>query len=71
MVYHYLRRNARETEVACTNRDGDPVSAKQRLCALWAANSVLRSQQALLVLGEIEDIFNTADTADTAGQRAC
>lgn len=28
-------------EVACTNSAGDPVSAKQRLCSLRAANSVL------------------------------
>ena len=46
-------------EVACTDRDGDPVFAKQRLCSLRAANSVLRSQRALLVLDEIEDIFQT------------
>lgn len=51
-------------EVACTDRDGDPVFAKQRLCSLRAANSVLRSQRALLVLDEIEDIFQTA-SADT------
>lgn len=49
-------------EVACTDREGDPVAAKQRLCALRAANSVLHSQRALLVLDEIEDIFNTADS---------
>jgi transitional endoplasmic reticulum ATPase len=49
-------------EVACTDREGDPVAARQRLCALRAANSVLRSQRALLVLDEIEDIFNSADS---------
>lgn len=49
-------------EVACTDSDGDPVHAKQRLCSLRAANSVLRSQRALLVLDEIEDIFQTAST---------
>lgn len=49
-------------EVACTDSDGDPVLAKQRLCSLRAANSVLRSQRALLVLDEIEDIFHTANT---------
>lgn len=47
-------------EVACTDSQGDPVSAKQRLCSLRAANSVLHSQRALLVLDEIEDIFQTA-----------
>ena len=36
------------------------MSAKQRLCSLRAANSVLHSQRALLVLDEIEDIFQTA-----------
>ena len=49
-------------EIACTDREGDPVAAKQRLCALRAANSVLHSQRALLVLDEIEDIFHTADS---------
>lgn len=47
-------------EVACTDKHGDPVSAKQRLCSLRAANSVLQSQRALLVLDEIEDIFQSA-----------
>lgn len=47
-------------EVACTDSDGDPVSAKQRLCSLRAANSVLHAQRALLVLDEIEDIFHNA-----------
>lgn len=50
-------------EVACTDSQGDPVSAKQRLCSLRAANSVLRSQPALLVLDEIEDIFQAAPSA--------
>lgn len=49
-------------EVACTNKFGDPVSALQRLCSLRAANGVLRSQRAILVLDEIEDIFQTANT---------
>lgn len=57
-------------EVACTDRDGDPVFAKQRLCSLRAANSVLHSQRALLVLDEIEDIFQTASVdADGRSQK--
>lgn len=44
-------------EIACTDSSGDPIDAHQRLCSLRAAMSVLRSQQALLVLDEIEDIF--------------
>ncbi|SCW81553.1 ATP-binding protein [Pseudomonas sp. NFACC05-1] len=56
------RLNSALYEVACTDSDGDPVQAKQRLCSLRAANSVLRSQRALLVLDEIEDIFQTAST---------
>ena len=55
-------------EVACTDSHGDPVSAKQRLCSLRAANSVLQTQSALLVLDEIEDIFQAA-SAD-AGKRS-
>lgn len=47
-------------EVACTDKHGDPILARQRLCSLRAANSVLRSQRALLVLDEIEDIFQAA-----------
>lgn len=48
-------------EVACTDSSGDPVTGKQRLCALRAANSVLQTQPALLILDEIEDIFNADD----------
>jgi len=55
-------------EVACTDSEGDPVSAKQRLCSLRAANSVLHSQRAVLVLDEIEDIFQAAET--TTGNRS-
>lgn len=55
-------------EVACTDSLGDPVSAKQRLCSLRAANSVLHAQRALLVLDEIEDIFQAA-SAET-GKRS-
>ncbi len=47
-------------EVACTDQEGDPVFANQRLCSLRAANSVLHSQRALLVLDEIEDVFQAA-----------
>lgn len=46
-------------EIACTDGDGDPIGAQQRLCSLRAAMSVLHSQPALLVLDEIEDIFET------------
>ncbi len=45
-------------EIACTDSDGDPVSASQRLCALRSAMSVLHSHKSLLVLDEIEDIFD-------------
>ncbi|MQT75007.1 AAA family ATPase [Pseudomonas helleri] len=47
-------------EIACTDSDGDPVSAHQRLCALRSAMSALQSQKALLLLDEIEDIFDTS-----------
>ena len=46
-------------EIACADSDGDPVSASQRLCALRSAMSVLHSQKSLLVLDEIEDIFDS------------
>ncbi|BAP41548.1 ATPase central domain-containing protein [Pseudomonas sp. StFLB209] len=46
-------------EVACTDSDGDPVSSKQRLCSLRAANSVLGAQRAMLVMDEIEDVFQS------------
>ena len=46
-------------EIACTDSDGDPVSASQRLCALRSAMSVLHSHKSLLVLDEIEDIFDS------------
>lgn len=55
-------------EVACTDKHGDPVQARQRLCSLRAADSVLRSQRALLVLDEIEDIFHHA--SPEAGSRS-
>lgn len=47
-------------EIACTDSDGDPVGAHQRLCALRAAMSVLQSQKTLLLLDEIEDIFDSS-----------
>lgn len=47
-------------EVACTDNYGDPLLPQQRLCSLRAANSVLHAQRALLVLDEIEDIFQTS-----------
>lgn len=53
-------------EVACTDSHGDPVSAKQRLCSLRAANSVLHSQRAMLVLDEIEDIFQAANATESS-----
>ena len=46
-------------EIACSDSDGDPVSASQRLCALRSAMSVLHSHKSLLVLDEIEDIFDS------------
>ncbi len=46
-------------EIACSDSDGDPVSASQRLCALRSAMSVLHSQSSLLALDEIEDIFDS------------
>lgn len=55
-------------EVACTDRHGDPILARQRLASLRAANSVLQAQRALLVLDEIEDIFHSASTE--AGSRS-
>ena len=47
-------------EIACTDSEGDPVSAHQRMCALRSAASALRSQRSLLLLDEIEDIFDTS-----------
>jgi SpoVK/Ycf46/Vps4 family AAA+-type ATPase len=57
-----LAQNLESTlyEIACTDKEGDPVFANQRLCSLRAANSVLHSQRALLVLDEIEDVFQAA-----------
>lgn len=54
------RLNSALYEVACTDRHGDPLYAHQRLCSLRAANSVLHVQRALLVMDEIEDIFQTS-----------
>lgn len=54
------RLNSALYEVACTDRHGDPLYAHQRLCSLRAANSVLHAQRALLVMDEIEDIFQTS-----------
>ncbi|MDF9776696.1 AAA family ATPase [Pseudomonas baetica] len=56
-------------EIACTDSDGDPVSASQRLCALRSAMSVLHSHKSLLVLDEIEDIFDSP-TPMGAGARS-
>ena len=47
-------------EIACNDSDGDPVSAHQRLCALRSAMSALQTQKALLLLDEIEDIFDAS-----------
>lgn len=44
-------------EVACSDSDGDPIMPRQRLSALRSAMCVLRSQRAMVVLDEIEDIF--------------
>jgi SpoVK/Ycf46/Vps4 family AAA+-type ATPase len=54
------RLNSALYEVACTDRHGDPLQPHQRLCSLRAANSVLQAQRALLVMDEIEDIFQTS-----------
>ena len=44
-------------EVATSDSDGDPVSGQQRLCALRSAMHVLADSGALILLDEIEDIF--------------
>jgi len=60
-------------EVACTNCDGDPINRYGRLRALRSAMQVLREQRALLVLDEIEDLFNEGNHAsqreDASGQQ--
>ena len=44
-------------EIACTDRDGDPINSYRRLCALRSAMTVLGEQKSLLVFDEIEDLF--------------
>lgn len=44
-------------EVASSDSDGDPIPGHHRLCALRSAMHVLRGSQALVMLDEIEDIF--------------
>lgn len=44
-------------EVASSDSDGDPICGHQRLCALRVAQHVLRERCVLLMLDEIEDIF--------------
>ncbi|HCH75434.1 ATPase [Stutzerimonas stutzeri] len=46
-------------EIACTDSDGNPIGANERLGALRSAMSVLHDQRALVVLDEIEDIFES------------
>lgn len=48
-------------EVACTDCDGDPINRYGRLRALRSAMRVLCEQRALLVLDEIEDLFNESN----------
>lgn len=45
-------------EIACTDDNGDPISRHGRLCALRSAMCVLSQQRTLLLLDEIEDLFN-------------
>jgi transitional endoplasmic reticulum ATPase len=45
-------------EIACTDNNGDPISRRERLCALRSAMSVLNQTKTLLVLDEIEDLFS-------------
>jgi transitional endoplasmic reticulum ATPase len=45
-------------EVACTDSSGNPIDRLGRLCALRSAMCVLHQQHTLLVLDEIEDLFN-------------
>lgn len=47
-------------EVATSDSDGDPISGHQRLCALRSAMHVLRDSRVLMLLDEIEDIFQDA-----------
>ncbi|MFV9684431.1 AAA family ATPase [Pseudomonas sp. NY15367] len=44
-------------EVATSDSDGDPIHGHQRLCALRSSMHVLRDSGALVLLDEIEDIF--------------
>jgi len=45
-------------EIACTDKHGDPIDRRGRLCALKSAMCVLSQQKTLLVLDEIEDLFS-------------
>ncbi len=45
-------------EIACTDKSGDPIDRHERLCALRSAMCVLSQQRSLLLLDEIEDLFN-------------
>lgn len=44
-------------EIAISDRDGAPISGGERLCALRSAMHVLHDSGALILLDEIEDIF--------------
>lgn len=45
-------------EIACTDRDGDPIDSSGRLCAMRTAMGILNQEDTLLVLDEIEDLFS-------------
>jgi SpoVK/Ycf46/Vps4 family AAA+-type ATPase len=45
-------------EIACTNRDGDPIDGRGRLCALRTAMGILNQKATMLVLDEIEDLIS-------------
>lgn len=57
-------------EVACADSDGDPISANQRLCAMRSAMSILHAQRAVLLLDEIEDIFDLPPLAYTGKHKS-
>lgn len=46
-------------EIACTDRDGDPIDRNRRLCALRSAMTLLANQPSLLVFDEIEDLHGS------------
>lgn len=52
-------------EVASQNQEGNPVSAKRRLCAFRAAQSFFSRQKAVVLFDEVEDVFD--DDGDRLG----